>query len=284
MAKYKYNRKNNVYEYYNNLGWKPVKKGITLDEHINVNNNISCKFYNSSTRKRVVNQLNKLTGKKKKLLDVASGPLHIPEFLAYSKSFAERHCVDFSKIALKKAKENLAKNGQKNSFFYNIDFLKKGFKANSFDSAISLHTLYHIALDKQKFFVEKLLKYVRPAGLVIIVYSNPFSLQSILTAPILLYYQFKLLIKNICIKLKLYQDKKNQLYFKRKNIFWWNYFKKFGKLKIIPERTFNASFEKKIIPNNNFGKFIYNFLFFIESFELWKYFCTYYIVVIKKNK
>ena len=67
MAKYKYNRENNVYEYYNNLGWKPVKTGITLDEHINVNNNISCKFYNSSTRKRVLDQLNKLIGKKKKV-------------------------------------------------------------------------------------------------------------------------------------------------------------------------------------------------------------------------
>ena len=122
-----------VYHYYNNQGWASQSKtGLTLDEKINVNNNKSCRLYNTKTRNRVLNQLNKLKGPKKNLLDVASGPLHIQEFLHYSKFFVERHCVDFSKIALKEAKHNLAKFGQKKSFFYNIDFLKSKFKANSF--------------------------------------------------------------------------------------------------------------------------------------------------------
>ena len=86
-------------------------------------------------------ELNKLKGKKNKLLDVASGPLHIKEFLEYSKSFSERHCVDFSKLALKKAKHNLTKFGQKKSFFYNVNFLNSDFKDNFFDAAISLSTV-----------------------------------------------------------------------------------------------------------------------------------------------
>ncbi len=273
-----------VYHYYNNQGWASQSKtGLTLDEKINVNNNKSCRLYNTKTRNRVLNQLNKLKGPKKNLLDVASGPLHIQEFLHYSKYFVERHCVDFSKIALKEAKNNLAKFGQKKSFFYNIDFLKSKFKANSFDSAISLHTLYHVEIDEQKNFVKKLIKYVRPGGLVIIVYSNPFSLQSVLTAPIFFWNLFKLVIKDILIKLSFYKYKKNELYFKRKTIFWWNYFKALGEVKIIPERTFTGSFEKKIIPDNNFGKSVYKLLFFLENYSFWRFFSTYYIVIIKKK-
>ena len=273
-----------VYHYYNNQGWvSHSKTGLTLDEEINVNNNKSCKLYNTKTRNRVLSQLNKLKGPKKNLLDVASGPLHIQEFLHYSKSFVERHCVDFSKIALKEAKHNLAKFGQKKSFFYNIDFLKSNFKVNSFDSAISLHTLYHVDIDEQKNFVKKLIKYVRPGGLVIIVYSNPFSLQSVLTAPIFLWNFFKSLTKDILIKLSFYKYKKNELYFKRKSIFWWNCFKTLGEVKIIPERTFSGSFEKKIIPNNNFGKSVYKLLFFLENHSFWRFFSTYYIVIIKKK-
>lgn len=273
-----------VYHYYNNQGWASQSKtGLTLDEKINVNNNKSCRLYNTKTRNRVLYQLNKLRGPKKNLLDVASGPLHIKEFLYYSKFFVERHCVDFSKIALKEAKHNLAKFGQKKSFFYNIDFLKSKFKANSFDSAISLHTLYHVDIDEQKNFVKKLIKYVRPGGLVIIVYSNPFSLQSVLTAPIFLWNCLKLLIKDILIKLSVYKYKKNELYFKRKTIFWWKYFKALGEVKIIPERTFTGSFEKKIIPDNNFGKSVYKLLFFLENYSFWRFFSTYYIVIIKKK-
>ncbi len=274
-----------VYNYYNNQGWAlNSKTGLTLDEEINVNNDKSCKLYNTKTRNRVLNQLNKLKGSKNKLPDVASGPLHIQEFLHYSKSFVERHCVDFSKIALKDAKHNLAKFGQKKSFFHNIDFLKSKFKANSFDAAISLHTLYHVDINDQKNFVKKLIKYVIPSGLVIIVYSNPFSLQSALTAPIFLWNFFKSFTKEILIKLSFYKYKKNELYFKRKSIFWWNCFKTLGEVKIIPERTFNASFEKKIIPNNNFGKRLYKLLFSLENYSFWRFFSTYYIVIIKKKE
>ena len=277
-------KKNVVFEYYNSKGWKTgPKSNITLDEEINANNNLSCKLYNTATRQRVLKLLDQLVGKKEKLLDVASGPLHLKEFLEYSKSFNERHCVDFSSIALEKAKLNLVKSGQKKSFFYNIDFLYSDFESNLFDAAISLHTLYHVEINKQKDFVEKLIKYVRPGGIIIIVYSNPFSLQSILTTPIYLWQRFKSLVRSILINLSLYKDKKNDLYFKRNSIFWWNDFAKYGDLKIIAERTFNAKFEKKIIPDNNFGEKIYKILYSLENFSFWKYFSSYHIVIIKKK-
>ena len=174
--------KKNVYEYYNDIGWEvSSKKGVVLDEEINVNNNESCRAYNTKTRNRVLEQLNRVSGKKNKLLDVASGAIHLPELIEFSRDFQQRHCVDFSSKALDQAKINLVNSGQKDSFFYIVDFLESSFESSGFDAAISLHTLYHVDITKQHDFVEKLIKYVRPQGSVIIVYSNPFSLQQIIT-------------------------------------------------------------------------------------------------------
>jgi ubiquinone/menaquinone biosynthesis C-methylase UbiE len=277
--------KKNVHEYYSNQGWKPSSEGgnILLDEAINVNNNDSCSIYNTKTRNRVLEQLNKLSGKKNKLLDVASGAVHLPEYIEYSRAFQQRHCVDFSSNALDQAKMNLTSSGQNDSFFYNLDFLESSFESNYFDAAISLHTLYHVDIVKQHDFVEKLIKYVRSDGVVIIVYSNPLSIQQIITYPMFLWQKSKLLVKYILIQLSLYNDDGNKFYFKRKSIFWWSRFSDYGELTISAERTFSASFEKRFIPNNDIGKKFYNFLFWLESFAFWKYFSTYYIVTIKKR-
>jgi len=276
--------KKNVYEYYNAKGWEvSSKNGVILDEEINTNHNESCRAYNAKTRNRVLEQLNKVSGKKNKLLDVASGALHLPELIEYSRDFQQRHCIDFSEKALDQAKKNLVNSGQKDSFFYNLDFLDGDLEINHFDAVISLHTLYHVDITKQHDFVEKLIKYVRPQGSVIIVYSNPFSLQQIITFPIFVWHSFKSLLRDILAKLSLIKNVNNKIYFRRKSIFWWRRFQNYGKVTILSERTFNATFEKKIIPNNNIGKTIYNLLFKLESFSFWKYFSTYYIVTIKKG-
>jgi len=72
-------------------------------------------------------------------------------------------------------------------------------------------------------------------------------------------------------------------YLNKNGINWWNDFAKYGDLKIIAERTFNAKFEKKIIPDNNFGEKIYKILYSLENFSFWKYFSSYHIVIIKKK-
>ena len=276
--------KKNVYDYYNQQGWEVSSGGvISLDEEINVNNNESCITYNTKTRRRVLENLNNLDGKKNKLLDVASGAIHLPELLEYSGDFQQRYCVDFSSKALDQAKKNLVNSGQKDCVFYNLDFLESSFESNYFDAAISLHTLYHIDMDKQHDFVKNLIKCVRTEGLVIIVYSNPFSMQQIITFPVFLWQNLKSLIKNILIRLSLLdKSKENKIYFRRKNIFWWKRFRNLGEITISSERTFNASFEKKFIPDNTFGKMIYNFFYWLECYNFWKYFSTYYIVSIKK--
>ena len=276
--------KKNVFEYYNTKGWEAnAETGRIIDESVNVNSANSCIDYNSKTRKRVLNHVNQLKGPKNKILDVASGAVHLPELVEYSMSFKQRTCIDFSARALDLAKINLEKSGQNDCRFLNIDFLNSNFDDGYFDAAISLHTLYHVELNKQEEFVKKIIKSTRKDGVVIIVYSNPFSLERILTSPVFFWQKFKSLIKKILKSLSLINNNNKDIYFKRHNIFWWRRFSSYGEIKISAERTFSASFEKIFIPDNELGKKIFKLIFFIENFNLWKYFSTYYIVVINKR-
>ena len=87
------------------------------------------------------------------LLDFVSGPIQHKEYLSYSKNFKLRHCVDFSKKAIKQAKSKLGSKGK----YYSNDFLNIKFKNNFFDCIISLHTIYHIPKYYQAKVVRKLI-------------------------------------------------------------------------------------------------------------------------------
>ena len=103
------------------------------------------------------------------LLDFASGPIQHKEYLSYSKNFKLRHCVDFSKKAIKQAKSKLGSKGK----YYSNDFLNIKFKNNFFDCIISLHTIYHIPKYYQAKVVRKLIAISKKNCPIIIVYSNP---------------------------------------------------------------------------------------------------------------
>ena len=105
----------------------------------------------------------------KNILDFASGPIQYKEYLAYSKKFKIRHCVDFSKTAIKQAKIKLGKKGK----YYLNDFIKINFEKNYFDCIISLHTIYHINKNIQRDVILKMLRISKKGAPIIIVYSNP---------------------------------------------------------------------------------------------------------------
>ena len=97
----------------------------------------------------------KIYSKKKgdNILDFASVLIQYKEYLLYSKNFRLRHCVDFSKEAIKIAKRKIGKKGK----FYCSNFFNIKFKKNYFDCILSLHTIYHIHQSKQKKAIKKLL-------------------------------------------------------------------------------------------------------------------------------
>ena len=91
----------NIYNFYNNIGWEKVNK-ISKDAELFEDLRQCAKIYVSKCRKKI----NKFIPRKgSHILDFASGPIQYREYLAYSKNFKIRHCVDFSKSAINEAKK-----------------------------------------------------------------------------------------------------------------------------------------------------------------------------------
>lgn len=268
-----------VYDYYKSLGWS-TQNGICRDTLVNENLQHAALQYNTDTRRRVLRVLHGLpSARYYSLLDCASGPIQYPEYLEYSRLFTKRVCVDFSETALQAARVNLINDSQPNCEFICADFLDFEIKDNSFDAAISLHTLYHVQLEKQKQFVEKLIAVTKPGGLIIVVYSNPFSLRSFIRIP-------SAIIMRCCgwLRGKLFKKKinLNAIYCKRQRRLWWTQFNKLGHVSFYTYRLFTPSFEKKFIPDNTLGAGIYKMLFRIEECKFSVPFADYYMVVIRK--
>ena len=64
------------------------------------------------------------------------------------------------------------------------NFLNLNIPSNSFDCIISLHTIYHIDQKDQEHAVDKMLDLVKNNKPIIIVYSNPYSLENLIYKPI----------------------------------------------------------------------------------------------------
>ena len=250
-----------VNKFYNNSGWKERNKN-TLDATLFEDLRSNAQEYVSNCRKRLQKYIPK---KGINILDFASGPIQYPEYLEYSKNFKLRHCIDFSKLAIKTAKLKLGSRGK----YYCNDFFKIKFKKNYFDCILSMHTIYHIDKKLQAKAVRKLIDISKKNAPIIIVYSNSNTLIS--------------KIKRIILK-KLKTNKTN-LYFFCHPIKWWSQFEKTTNVEIKPWRSFSSDHQKIIFPDNIFGKFLLRILFVVEGkFE--KFFVNnfqYYTIILKKK-
>ena len=251
-----------VNKFYNNSGWEKKNKN-TLDATLFEDLRFNVKEYVSKCRKRLKKYIPK---RGIHILDFASGPIQYPEYLEYSKNFKLRHCIDFSKLAIKTAKKKLGNRGR----FYCNDFFKIKLKKNYFECVLSLHTIYHIDKNLQAKAVRKLINISKKNAPIIIVYSNPNTLIN--------------RIKNKISKKRLKKNKTN-LYFFCHPVKWWSQFEKNTHVEIKPWRSFSSDHQKLIFPNNIIGKILLHFLFiFEEKFE--KFFINnfqYYTVILKKK-
>lgn len=270
-----------VREYYEKKGWMVNNKGQFLDTLVNENLQSAVGRYNTKTRQRVLLELMNQPGcGYGKILDCASGPIQYPEYIEYSSAYQSRYCIDFSKDALDHAKANLIQASQNSCEFILNDFFEEPFPLNFFDSAISLHTLYHIDKDRQEDFVRKLIDCVKPGMKLIVVYSNPFSLRAILAMP----FYFCIKVARF-FKRRVFRVKNNNpfVYFERHPLVWWKRFSDIGSVEIKSYRFLTAVVEKRLIPDNRVGKFIYEQLFKLEEMPVSRHFSDYYMVVIKKD-
>mgnify|MGYP001185629796 CR=1 FL=1 len=251
-----------VNKFYNNFGWEKKDRN-TLDATLFEDLRYNSKEYVSKCRKRLKNYMPK---KGLNILDFASGPIQYPEYLDYSKNFKLRHCVDFSKLAIKNAKLKLGKKGK----YYCNDFFKIKLKKNYFDCIISLHTIYHIDKRLQAKAIKKLISFSKRNAPIIIVYSNSNTLIN--------------KIKSKFFKKRKKQNKSN-LYFFCHPIKWWYQFEKTSNIEIKPWRSFSSDHQKRIFPDNYIGKMLLKILFFCEQ-RFPNFFVKnfqYYTVIIKKK-
>ena len=251
-----------VNKFYNSSGWEKKNKN-TLDATLFEDLRFNAKEYVSKCRKRLQNYIPK---KGVHILDFASGPIQYPEYLQYSKNFYLRHCIDFSKLAIKNAKLKLGNKGK----YYCNDFFKIKLKKNYFDCILSLHTIYHIDKKLQAKAVKKLINISKKGAPIIIVYSNPNTLIH--------------KIKKGIFKKRIKKNKTN-LYFFCHPIKWWSQFEKITDVKLKPWRSFSSDHQKIIFPDNVIGKLMFKILFMIEE-KFQKFFINnfqYYTVIIKKK-
>lgn len=100
------------------------------------------------------------------LLDVASGPIPLPEYLHYSDNFTLRVCVDLSFVALQGARQQLGTRG----LYILADITRLPLADGTMDAVISLHTVYHVPADEQHTAVCELYRVLQPNASAVIVY------------------------------------------------------------------------------------------------------------------
>jgi SAM-dependent methyltransferase len=234
-----------VRNFYSTVGWAE-EQGITEDARRFEDLRENARDYVSKCRLRVLRHI-PATGEK--ILDMASGSIQYPEYLEYSKGFAKRYCVDLSSQALESAEEKIGDHG----VFWCGSFFDLELDSNTFDCAISLHTIYHIDRDLQEKAVRKLIQVCKPGAPIIIVYSNPDNLLTKLA--------------RMLRKLKASDDVSldSGLYFFAHPLSWWNRFSDEADVRIYPWRSLSSLHQKRLIPDNRLGHAVFSVLYAAEE-------------------
>lgn len=102
------------------------------------------------------------------LLDIASGPIGLPEYVDLSENFDIRICADISVNALIQAKYNYS---HRKGIYICADIVNIPLREGVCDAVLCQHTLYHIPKDEQKTAVEEMYRVTKPGGNLAIVYS-----------------------------------------------------------------------------------------------------------------
>jgi SAM-dependent methyltransferase len=154
-----------VQSFYDEYGWCRHQSGLYNDTIAFSDVGGVVRHYYRRCNDRIVRQL----GGGRFLLDVASGPITLPEYLEHSRSYQVRICVDFSIRALREAHQRLGDRG----LYLLGDINRLPLASEAIDAAISLHTIYHLPAKEQAAAIDELERVTRPGGRIIVVYTWP---------------------------------------------------------------------------------------------------------------
>jgi len=262
-----------VSRFYNSVGWE-TEDEVTEDAKLFEDLRECAREYVSKCRLRL---LRYIPDNGENMLDMASGPIQYKEYLEYSRNYKKRYCVDLSSKALADAKKKIGDQG----VFLCGSFFDIPLEEDFFDCTISLHTIYHIDKEKQEEAVRKLIYVTKPGKPIIIIYSNPHTIIRCLSLSL----RFFKRIDKILRKPEKGNEKGSDLYFVPHPIWWWQRFRDVADIRIVPWRLFASNHQKMLIPNNKFGKKMFEILFNIEEKLpdcLVKYF-QYPLIILRKK-
>jgi ubiquinone/menaquinone biosynthesis C-methylase UbiE/uncharacterized protein YbaR (Trm112 family) len=155
--------KESVQAFYDSEGWQKNEDDVFVDTALFVDPRPRVEAYMAKCRARVQRHL---PAGGRYLLDVASGPVHFPEYQAYSDGFDHRVCVDLSAVALGEARRNVGERG----VYVVGDVTNLPFKDGSLDGVASLHTLYHVPRDEQANAFREIHRVLKPGAKAVVVY------------------------------------------------------------------------------------------------------------------
>ena len=156
--------KRGVAKFYDEFGWKES----AVEEHFN--DALAFEDLRPLTafyRKRCHRRVNRHLPGGRFLLDVASGPVQIPEYRAFSEHYDRRICVDLSINGLLAAKRRLGAH----AICVLGDITALPLRDGAVDNFVSLHTIYHVPADEQATAVAELFRVLQPGREGVIVYS-----------------------------------------------------------------------------------------------------------------
>jgi ubiquinone/menaquinone biosynthesis C-methylase UbiE len=157
--------KKRVFEYYNQISYD-IRGGLKV--YSDTNRWVDYREVTRNYIRHSFTRAGKFLGGGKYLLDIASGPIGLPEYLALSNSFEYRICADISVNALIQARQNY---GHRKGIYLCADITNIPLKENSCDAVLCQHTLYHIPRLEQSNAVNEMYRVVKPDSRLVIVYS-----------------------------------------------------------------------------------------------------------------
>jgi hypothetical protein len=155
------NTKNQVREFYDQIGWSQVGEGIYQNARYEDLRPIS-REYIHRCHLRVKEHI---APSGDLLLDAGSGPVQYPEYVSYSENYKYRVCADISMTALKEARHRLGGHG----LYVVMDVANLPFKSDAFDAVISLHTIHHLPLSEHRGAYLDLIRVLKPGRTAAIV-------------------------------------------------------------------------------------------------------------------
>lgn len=128
--------KQRVREFYDQVGWQAAGEGIYQNARYEDLRPVSREYIRRCHLR--VGRFLRPAGRF--LLDAGSGPVQYPEYLSYSQGFSYRVCADISLVALQEARKRVGPRG----LYVVADVANLPFRAEIFESIVSLHTLHHL--------------------------------------------------------------------------------------------------------------------------------------------